>query len=635
MPSPFPPAFIEELRERATLHDIVGRNVRWDAGKSNPARRDWWACCPFHHEKTPSFHIDGHKGVYYCFGCGAKGDVISYVMEKERLTYPEAVRNLARHAGIPMPQMSQAASAREAEQQQRRERLRAVLQEAQGFFRAQLHQRSAGEAREHLRSRAIAPHLWERFGLGFAPAGNRLLRHLADKAIRQADMLDAGLTALGEQDKQPYDRFRNRITFPIHDAKNRLIAFGGRALDRDAPAKYLNSPETILFQKRELLYNLARARKPSQEAQSILLVEGYMDVIAMSAAGFAHVVAPLGTALGERQIALLWRLAAEPILCFDGDSAGIRAAERSTELLLEHLKPGHSMRFALLPAGKDPEDVLRQGGSAAMTRLLKDALPLDEMLWKREVDRGEWHTPEQRARLQQSLHRLVRRIPDTGVRSFYRAAMDKRLRALFFGNGRRASVSLSLRRNALTDGAAEQSRRRIRLLLYLGIRFPLLAERYGEELNGLDIADAEADATRDMLLETIAREGVPDSQTLQNRLKTANLGGIAEEFQRTDWSSPMIAEGVHRADFSLEKGDELWRHVHALERKAITRRKDIPEAVSELTALSGDNREEKEREPLYRLRALHAELASGQGGETRFAAAAADAQPLAGGASKD
>ena len=621
MANPFPSAFIDELRTRAALYDIAGRHVRWDAGKSNPARRDWWACCPFHQEKTPSFHIDDNKGFYYCFGCGAKGDVISFVMEKERLSYPEAVRSLARHTGIPMPETSPAAVAREAEQQQHRERIRAVLHAAQRFFCAQLHQQSARAAQEHLHRRAITPDLWERFSLGFAPAGNRLLRHLADQSIRQADMLEAGLIGLGEQDRQPYDRFRNRIIFPIHDARNRLIAFGGRALARDAQAKYLNSPETLLFHKRETLYNLSRARKPAQEAQSILLVEGYTDVIAMSRAGFSHVVAPLGTALGERQIALLWRLAPEPILCFDGDSAGIRAAERTMELLLEQLKPGCSMRFALLPPEQDPEDLLRQGGRGAMKRLLENACPLDEMLWRREVARGEWRTPEQRARLQQRLHQLVERIPGLRVRSFYRSAMKKRRDALFFGTGRQYSVSLETQRRALAlkADAADHSRRRIRLLLYLCIRFPLLAERYGEELSGLDIADAEADATRDMLLETIAREGVPDSEILQRRLRDADLGGIAAEFQRTDCSAPHAAEGVHRADFSLEKGDKLWRHVHALERKDTILRKDIPEAVSELSSLPDENREENEHEPLHRLRALHEELAAAQGSETRFA----------------
>ena len=608
MPTPFPPAFLDELRARASLYDIVGRHVQWHGGKSNPARRDWWACCPFHQEKTPSFHIDDAKGFYYCFGCGAKGDVISFVMAMERLSYPDAVRSLARHTGVALPDSSPESVAREAEQEHKRERLRAVLEEAQAFFCAQLRRQSARAAQEHLHRRDIAPDLWEQFSLGFAPPGNRLLQHLADRSIRQSELLEAGLIGLGEQDRKPYDRFRNRIMFPIHDARNRLIAFGGRALAGDARAKYLNSPETALFQKRETLYNLARARRPAQEAQAVLLVEGYMDVIAMTKAGFAHVVAPLGTALGERQIALLWRLAPEPILCFDGDSAGIRAAERVMDLLLERLKPGHSMRFALLPKEQDPEDLLRQGGGEAMNRLLQNACPLDEMLWQREAARSDWRTPERRARLQQRLQQLVGRISDAKVRSFYQAAMGRRMRALFFGSDREASASLAARRGALTGGIGEQSRRRIRLLLYLGIRFPPLAERYGEELGEMDIADSEAAATRDMLLEIIAREGVPDSEALQRRLREAGLGGIAEAFQRTDWSSPMVAEGVHRADFTQEQGEKMWRHVHALERQTVARHRDIPDAASELASLPDEDSEESERESLHRLRALHEEL---------------------------
>lgn len=621
--SRFPPSFIEEVRTRANLYEVAGRYVQWHAGKSNPSRRDWWACCPFHHEKTPSFHVDEAKGFYYCFGCQAKGDALSFVMEVERLSYPEAIKSLASRFGIPLPEVTPEAIEQEEQEQKQRAQIRKTLEAAQTFFVRQLRKQSGKSAQEHLLGRDIKQELWELFGLGFAPPANELTPHLAEKGFSQKHMIDAGLIALGESDKKPYERFRNRIIFPIHDTRGELIAFGGRALTADAPAKYLNSPETLLFQKRNNLYNLSRARKPSQQAQSIILVEGYMDVIAMTAAGFSHTIAPLGTALGAEQIGLLWRLAPEPVVCFDGDSAGIRAAERAAQLVLERLKPGHSMRFALLPKEQDPEDILRQSGAEAMNRLLQSACPLDELLWQQEISRGGWHTPERRAQLEQSIQRLVARIQDHKVRAFYQSAMRTRVRKLFFGSKKEASASISARRSALT-GASEQTRRRVRLLLYLGVRFPELIERYGEELSALDISDPEADAVRDILLETASSEGAVDSETMLSRLKEKTLGGLVGEFQRRDWSSPMVAEGVHRDDFTLEQGDELWRHVYALERKAQTRRKDIPDAASELASLCGDKDKqgsegESELETVYRrLRHLHDELDNPQGSETRF-----------------
>lgn len=620
--SRFPNAFVEEVRTRANLYEVAGRHVRWHAGKSNPSRRDWWACCPFHHEKTPSFHVDETKGFYYCFGCQAKGDVISFVMEIERLSYPEAIKSLASRFGIPLPEVTPEAIEQEEQEQKQREQIRKTLEAAQTFFVQQLRRQSGKPAQEHLLGRDINRELWELFGLGFAPSANKLTPHLIERGFSQKHMIDAGLVALGEKDKKPYERFRNRIIFPIHDTRGHLIAFGGRALAADAQAKYLNSPETLLFQKRNNLYNLTRARKPSQQAQSIILVEGYMDVIAMTAAGFSHTIAPLGTALGAEQIELLWRLAPEPIVCFDGDNAGIRAAERAAQLVLERLKPGHSIRFALLPKEQDPEDILRQSGTEAMNRLLQNACPLDELLWQQELSRSDWHTPERRARLEQSIQRLIARIQDNKVRAFYQSAMRMRLRNLFFGGKKEASANLSTRRSALT-GISEQSRRRVRLLLYLGVRFPELIERYGEELSALDISDPEADAVRDILLETVSSEDAVESEVLLSRLEEKSLGRLVGEFQRRDWSSPMVAEGVHRKDFTIERGDELWRHVYALEQKAQTRRKDIPDAASEIASLC-DNKSENgngktsEMEPLRRLRYLHEELASPQGSETRF-----------------
>lgn len=622
MQSFFPSTFLDELRSQVSLFEIAGRHVQWHAGKSNPSRNDWWACCPFHHEKTPSFHVDDQKGFYHCFGCGAKGNAISFVMAMERLSFTEAVKNLAEGVSLPLPEVTPEAIAEEERLERRRDSIRAALEKAQTFFSRELRRSSGRQAREHLLGRDITPELWEHFSLGFAPGENQLQKYLTSNSVSLSDMIDAGLVALDEQEKRPYERFRNRVIFPIHDASNRLIAFGGRALTSDARAKYLNSPESLLFQKRDTLYNLSRARQPARENQSVLLVEGYMDVIAMTLAGLTHVVAPLGTALGDRQIDLLWRLAAEPIVCFDGDSAGIRAAERVAQLSLEKLKPGHSMRFALLPREQDPEDLLRQEGKNAMIRLLDNACPLDEMLWQREIAQSDWRTPERRARLELRIRRMVARIRNDKVRTHYQSAMRKRLRDMLFGPKQEPSPSLAVRRSTII-GTSEQSHRRIRLLLYLGIRFPVLAERHAEELSALEIHSSEANAVRDALLELISQEQILDSRDLQRRLEEKRLNAIIEDFQRVDWASPMLAEGVNRADFTLAKGEELWRHVLALEKKSVTRRKDIPDAASELASIyqSGRKPEESEVDPLLRLRALHNELSNPDGSETRFATA--------------
>ena len=632
---PFSEGFLDTLRARVSLHEIAGRHVRWDTRKSNPGRRDWWACCPFHQEKTPSFHVDDAKGFYHCFGCGASGDTIKFVMEAERLSYPQAVRRLAEQAGLPMPNATPQTIAAEEREEARRQRIRAALECASDFFRAQLHMQNAAAsaAREHLRQRGFTPEEQSRFALGFAPPssageGNRLLHHMRQASFSNADMLDAGLIAVsegkGEDGRRAYDRFRNRIIFPIHDANARLIAFGGRALSPQDRAKYLNSPESALFKKREILYNLHRAREPARKAQSILLVEGYTDVVAMSRFGFAHVVAPLGTALGDAQIALLWRQAAEPILCFDGDEAGMRAAGRTAELLLERLKPGYSMRFAQMPPGQDPEDVLQRGGREAMERILQDALPLDELLWRKEVEGGEWRTPERRAQLQQRLYSMVRRIQDRRVRGFYESAVRERLRNLFYGGAQRVEASLETRRSAHM-GEGEQSRRAQRLLLYLAFRFSELAERNWEDLAHLDIRDRETAAVRDLLLTALTEEQSrppslppPDSDSLRGRLRDAGLENFLEEFESAHWSSPMIAEGVHRADFTQEQGAALWRHVHERERKNTIRREEIPAAASELAALA-QTQAQDDAESLRQLRALHEELDSAQGNETRFA----------------
>ena len=339
----FSPSFLDDIRARVPLSSIVGRRVAWDKRKSQPAKGDYWACCPFHGEKSPSFHADDRKGRYYCFGCGASGDHFTFLTELEGLSFPEAVERLAGEAGLAMPARDERAEAEE----KRRASLHEVMELACAFFEQNLQSRDGATARGYLGGRSLGPEIQRRFRLGYAKSSrNALKEHLAGKGVPHEDMVAAGLVITGDDIPVSFDRFRDRVMFPITDFRGRIVAFGGRALSADAQAKYLNSPETALFKKGDLLYNGFEARKAAQSAGTLIVVEGYVDVIAMVTAGFGHTVAPLGTALTEHQLALLWRLTPEPILCFDGDKAGpsCRLPRRRSRHAASDARPQRALR---------------------------------------------------------------------------------------------------------------------------------------------------------------------------------------------------------------------------------------------------------------------------------------------------
>lgn len=424
----FPPAFLDDIRARIPISQVVGRRVSWDKRKSNPGRGDFWACCPFHGEKTPSFHAEDRKGRYHCFGCGVSGDHFRFLVEQEGMSFPEAVALLAAEAGLPMPERDPAADVREAE----RASLYDVVEKAALFFEAALQGPDGGKARAYLRERGLSPEIQRRFRIGYAPASrNALKEHLASAGIPQDQMIEAGLLVSGDDIPVSFDRFRERVMFPIADLRGRVIAFGGRALSADVQAKYLNSPETPLFHKSHVLYNGQAARAASRKDGRVIAVEGYIDVIACVAAGFEATVAPLGTALTEDQLRLLWQMSEEPILCFDGDQAGLKAALRAVDLALPLLQPGKSVAFALMPEGQDPDDLLRKEGPESLRKILAAARPLVEMLWLGQAQGADLSTPERRAGLEQSLRRAVATIADAGVRRHYEIAVRERVERHF------------------------------------------------------------------------------------------------------------------------------------------------------------------------------------------------------------
>jgi DNA primase len=415
-----PPGFLDELRTRASLSQVVGRKVMWDARKSNQGKGDMWAPCPFHQEKSASFHVDDRKGFYYCFGCHAKGDAISFVRETENVSFMEAVEILAREAGMPMPERDPRAQ----EKADKRTELVDVMELAVKWFRLQLRTGAASAAREYLERRGLPQDVCDRWEIGFAPDGwQGLWDALKGKDIPDELILGAGLAKPSSKGGKPYDTFRGRIMYPIRDARGRAIAFGARAMDPADKAKYLNSPETDLFDKGRSLYNVKNARVAAGNGQPLLVAEGYMDVIALSEAGFGASVAPLGTAVTENQLAMLWRISDEPIITLDGDTAGQRAALRLIDLSLPLLEAGRSLRFAMMPEGQDPDDLLKSSGKGAVQSLVDAAVPMVQLLWQRETEGKNFDSPERKAALDKSLREKIMLIKDPSIRSHYGQAI--------------------------------------------------------------------------------------------------------------------------------------------------------------------------------------------------------------------
>ncbi|MGD9839723.1 MAG: DNA primase [Afipia sp.] len=427
----FTPQFLEELRARLPVSEVVGRRV-----KLKRAGKEFKGLSPFKQEKTPSFTVNDQKGFYHCFASGKHGNIFDFIMETEGLGFVEAVEVAASQAGMPLPAVTPDA----ARHEQRRKTLYDVMDLAAKFYADTLASRAGAKARGYLADRGITPATQLQFRLGYAPGADRserfaLKEHLGGLGVSVEDMIEARLLSAGDDIPVPYDRFRDRVMFPITDARNRVIAFGGRAMEKDAPAKYLNSADGVLFHKGYNLYNIATARQAAHEGAQVVVAEGYVDVIALVTTGFPGAVAPLGTALTENQLALLWKMADEPILCFDGDGAGQRAALRAADLALPHLKPGKSLRFAVMPEGQDPDDLARTGGRAAIDEVLNAARPLAEVLWSREIEGGSFATPERRAALEARIRELTGGIRDDVVQRYYRQDFADRLRNAFAPQG--------------------------------------------------------------------------------------------------------------------------------------------------------------------------------------------------------
>lgn len=494
------PQWLDELRSRITLSGVISRTTRL-----TKAGREFKACCPFHNEKTPSFTVNDEKGFYHCFGCGAHGDVIRWMTDQRGLSFMDAVKELAAEAGMDVP----APDPRAAKEAERRDTLYDVTAAAQDWFARNLAGPEGTAAREYLASRGFNARTIEQFGFGFAPDQRQVLKENLGR-FPEDMLIDAGLR-ISVEDKDPYDRFRGRLMLPIQDARGRVIGFGGRILDSsksDAP-KYLNSPDTPLFDKGRTLYNLHRAAPFARQSGRLVVVEGYMDVIALSAAGIGECVAPLGTALTEQQIELLWRHVESPILCFDGDTAGQRAAMRAVSRALPLLRPGHSLKIVRLPTGLDPDDLVKRDGSKAMERVLEEAKSLVDVLWQHEVSAAPLTTPEDKAGLKARLLVHVDSIAEADIRSLYRRDLldrfsvyaypkrEKSWRSTRQHSGqyqRSAPENASRLRRAIGGGARDA----LSVAIIAGlIRWPQEITRHAEKLAQLSKLDKRFDALLD------------------------------------------------------------------------------------------------------------------------------------------
>ncbi len=627
----FPPSLLDDIRGRVSISSVVGRRVAWDRRKTNAGKGDYWACCPFHNEKSPSFHVEDRKGRYHCFGCKQSGDIFTFLVEKEGVSFPEAVERLAVEAGLAMPVVS--------DDDVRREEVRAslydVMEIAAKFFEMELQSARGAKARGYLSDRQLTAAIQKEFRLGYGPDDRHALRdHLSSKNVSVEQMVEAGMVISGEDIPVAYDRFRDRVMFPIRDPRGRVIAFGGRALKADVPAKYLNSPETPLFHKGAVLYNHDKARAAAHETGEIIAVEGYVDVIAMHRAGLFHAVAPLGTALTEDQLGLLWKMVAEPTLCFDGDSAGIKASYRALDLSLPLLKPGHSLKFAVLPEGLDPDDLLKAQGPDAVKTVVAAAEPLSDVIWRRALSENDRATPERKAQFEKDLRILVSQIGDENVRKHYMADIASRFDQLFQRGAARVNfraktpfsaqkpwkkgqkpwevpgaASPALKAMAASTGATKALERREKLIVLAFINHPELIHDFLDEFAAVQFSTSELDSVRTQIIYGAALEQGLDMAGLKGHLMSRGFG---PELDRLENQAMRLNEWFLGPAAAQDDARTGLRQMFALHRKTVTLDRELKVAEAAFVA-------EPTEENFNALSGLREELLSTTGSEALIA----------------
>lgn len=610
-----PPRFLDELRGRLTLSDIIGKRV-----KVIRAGREYKACCPFHNEKSPSFTINDDKQFYHCFGCGAHGDVIGFVMQHDGLSFPEAVEQLAALAGMAVPDQSPQDIQKAKEQKD----LYTLLEETAKWFMAQLHDPRHRAALDYMAGRGLNNELAQAFRIGFSPSdGDLLYKHLKEKGYTAEQMLEAGVVKESTRGGTPYSFFRDRVMFPVADRRGRVVAFGGRILpdhlrppDRGdfKPPKYINSSDTPLFHKGRMLFSEQHARQAAAEGQPVIVVEGYLDVMACFSVGYKGAVAPLGTALTDEQIAALWKMipgrAKVPVLCFDGDNAGRRAAKRAADNILPLLQPDHSALIAFLPEGQDPDSLVKAEGKAALDAVLAAAMPLVDFIWMAQTEGLSLSTPESRAGLERALDDQAARIADRTVQQYYRTAFREKLYEAFAvrrppqqqqqrapqrgGRWQKAPPPPGLVMRRPGGGEAQLPHQ---IMLAALINHPALLGDVEEEFGVIDMSNKRLDLLRQAILNMGGASPGLDSAALQNHLKER---GFEDELEA------VLSEAVYvHAAFARPQADSAaalrgWRDTAAFLQK-----KEMWRELRAAGAALGQNMSAENEERLRALNELH------------------------------
>ncbi|MEE8295992.1 MAG: DNA primase [Sphingomonadales bacterium] len=599
----YPNDFLDELRARTSLEAVISRKV-----KLTKKGREHSGLCPFHNEKTPSFTVVEEKGFYHCFGCGAHGDVIRFVMEDEGLPFHEAVQKLAADVGLPLPEFSKA----DLEAEKKRNSLYEIMEKAANWYISRLNSEEGKGAREYLKGRGLSQDTTQRFSLGFAPGRYTALKEaMMSRGIKEEELLACGLLSQKEG-KDSIDKFRNRLMFPILDVRGRTIAFSGRALD-DAPAKYMNSPETKLFHKGSVIYNLGGARKSAFDSGEILVVEGQMDVIALAEFGFENTVAPLGTAVTENQLHLLWRIVDEPTFCFDGDPAGFKAALRAMERALPLLQPGKSLQFALLPRGDDPDTLVRREGKESFANLLRKSLSLADLLWRQLTEKALVKTPEQRAGLEKVVFTKLSEIKNEKLKSYYRSDFGKRLNRLFrkqyapkgsikgkFTGTRNAVRPSGLLQTQIGRAQGDEAVATFleEVILLSVLNHPKLAVDHFEDLSAIPFKDQDLGALQKSILDFAHDPKTPDINNLKDHLLKS---GLETFYRRLHEKSTARNVKFARPETSFEMAEKWWH-------KTLERLMQISALKKDYEDLEQDYLENPSEQKWHRLTAIKTEI---------------------------
>jgi len=575
---------VDEIRNKVQLSDVIGKYIQWDRRKTQANKGIYWASCPFHSEKTASFNVNNEKGVYHCFGCKSSGDVYKFIMSTDSLSFPEALEKLSIVAGVELPKNKSFDPIRD----KKRKIIYDIMEETCLFYQKQLNSDQNSRAYQYLFKRAISENEINKFRMGYASGKNDLIKHLIGTGYNHKQLIAAGLILKSEDRNEYYERFRDRVIFPICDQSNKVIAFGGRDLTDKAHAKYLNSPETELFVKKNIIYNFYNARKAIQHNPNLLVVEGYTDVISLDKSGFSSTVSTMGTAFSEDQLDNLWKISKNPILCFDGDEAGYQAAIRSISIAFIKLKPGFTLSYIFLPPGKDPDNMVRDAGPEIMQEYIASAEPLIDVFWNSKVTDLTTDSPELRAKVDNDFDELIRTISDKGIQNHYKSLIQKRLysfwnsknyfnsRKLYgFDSRKQKKISRELQQNSLARGDRNAIQKRENLILLVAINHPLLVKRNTDKFLSFNFSRASFEKLRGKIIDIVCLDNDTDRVELRNKLLKQ---GFKEVLRKLDESKISLLDSFVSIESDINETELAWKHVIDLQKRIQIIEKDLKEA---------------------------------------------------------